>query len=113
MSLIDWKVVLDDHDLSVTFSSLEIPEVRDAFEKNVAEIRLPRGYVIDVAWQPESHCYVISVFPVEGDAILNEVECASPYEVVEQVKRLKSIYSRDLIPRSSSSPGKSSELIYA
>lgn len=101
MSIIDWSAILPST-ASVTFSSLAIPDSRDSFTRDVAEIRLPRNLVIDVEWCEDDRKYFVTLFREDYDDIIVQVPCDSPSEVVEMVKTLAEQHSEGSILTSSS-----------
>jgi hypothetical protein len=84
---VDWAPILAGRG-TVDFSSLEIPEARDEFERDVAQIRLRGGSIIDIGWDFDKAKYVITVFRDTFENPSNEVECSTASDVVEWVKRL-------------------------
>jgi len=87
MTHIDWTGILAGRG-TVDFSSLEIPESRDEFETDVAQLSLHRGFFIDVGWNSDTARYVVTLFRDTFENALAEVECSTPSDVVEAVRQL-------------------------
>ena len=89
MYLINWADHLPhDAGVFVAFSSLSFPDERDEFQRDVAEIRLPEGRVIDVEWDDAHRKYIVTLYQDDFDNKLREIECDDPTDVVERVAEL-------------------------
>jgi len=84
---VDWTAILDGRG-TVDFSSLEIPEERDEFERDVAQLRLRGGSIIDIGWNFDAAKYVVTVYRDTFENPSAEVECSTASDVVEWVRRL-------------------------
>jgi hypothetical protein len=87
MIRVDWTAILDGRG-TVDFSSLEIPEERDEFERDVAQLRLRGGSIIDIGWDFDAAKYVVTVYRDTFENPSAEVECLTASDVVETVRRL-------------------------
>jgi hypothetical protein len=87
MSHVDWNQILGDRVL-VDFSSLEIPERRDEFDKNVAQLRVADDHVIDIAWDNEDSVYVVTMFRDVFESPVARRFCKTPTDVIQMVLHL-------------------------
>jgi hypothetical protein len=87
MTTVDWSAILGSR-ATVDFSSLEIPDRRDEFEPDVAQFRLTDGSLIDVTWVFDAARYVVTHFHDSYENPIAEIECKTPSDVVEAVRRL-------------------------
>jgi hypothetical protein len=89
MHLFDWKSILPSS-ANVAFSTFVLGESRDEFQNDVAEIRLPEGKFIDIAWDDVAKRYVLTLFQEEYEKQLQQVRVESGLEVVQEARRLAS-----------------------
>ena len=88
MNLVNWTEILPPS-ASVSYSSLAIPDVeRDALNRDIAEIKLPSGIVIDVEWCEDDKNYVVTLFRDDYEDMIVQSPCDSVSDVVETVKTL-------------------------
>ena len=103
MNLIDWTVILPSS-VSVSYSSLTIPDVeRDALNIDIADIRLPSGFLIDVEWREDEKKYVVTLFRDEYEDFIVQLRCDSVSDVIEEVKALAYEYESGRIQTASDS----------
>ena len=86
MSLIDWKQLVPD--VTIAFSSFAIPETRNRFQANVAELRLKGGLTLDVAWNAEKMEYVLTLYGDDFNRPIKQLEVNDASDVIVAVKRL-------------------------
>jgi len=84
---VDWTPILAGRG-TVDYSSLEIPEERDDFERDVAQLRLRGGSIVDIGWDVEAAKYVVTVYRDTFENPSAEVECSTASDVLETVRRL-------------------------
>jgi len=102
MNLVNWTEILPPS-ASVSYSSLTIPDVeRDALNRDIAEIRLSSGFVIDVEWREDDKQYVVNLFRDEYENFIVRLRCDSVSDVIEEVKTLAYEYESDRIESASS-----------
>jgi hypothetical protein len=87
MTLIDWNQIFGDR-VDVDFSSLEIPDVRDEFDRNVAQLRVGDAYILDIAWNNEEREYVITLFRDAFENPISQECCANPSDVIQRVSAI-------------------------
>ena len=88
MNLVNWTEILPPS-ASISYSSLAISDVeRDALNRDIAEIKLPSGIVIDVEWREEAKKYVVTLFRDEYEDFIVQLRCDSVSDVIEAVKTL-------------------------
>ncbi len=102
MNLVNWMDFLPPS-ASVSYSSLAIPDVeRDALNRDIAEIKLPSGIVLDVEWCEDDKNYVVTLFRGEYEDMIVQTPCDSVSDVIEVVKSLAYEYKSGRIESASS-----------
>ena len=87
MRLVDWCRFLP-YGTHVEYSTLRIPDKRHPLNRDVAEIRLASGDIIDIEWLHRDHIYIVSLYDQSYDGdIVDSAECADVNEVISHVKR--------------------------
>jgi hypothetical protein len=85
--IVNWTSILANKG-TIDFSSLEIPEDRDEFERDVAQITLRSGSIIDIGWNFETRQYIVTLFSDAFESPIAEIECSTASDVVETVRQL-------------------------
>ena len=102
MNLVNWSEILPPS-ASVSYSSLTIPDVeRDALNRDIAEIKLPSGIVIDVEWREDDKNYIVTLFRDVYEDMIVQSPCDSVSDVIEVVKTLAYEYESGRIESASS-----------
>jgi hypothetical protein len=84
MATIDWKAISPVID--VVYSSLEDPHSCDEFTDDVAALRLPSGFGVDIEWIPDQTQFLVRFFCGTFDSMICETKVLSAKDVVETVK---------------------------
>ena len=57
-------------------------------DRDIAEIKLPSGIVIDVEWCEDDKKYIVTLFRYEYEDMIVQTPCDSVSDVIEEVKNL-------------------------
>lgn len=88
MTVIEWDQMLPEG-ATVIFSSLTIPDCdRDELDRDVAEIHLLSGLVIDVEWLIDEEEYLVTLYRDDIESPMTETLCKTASDVVRTVIRL-------------------------
>ena len=93
MTLVDWEAILSDH-ASVTFSSLSYDRQPNRLDRDIAQIRLEGGYIIDIKWDGTRQEYMVSLYKGDFENPENEVVSKTPGDVIDTVKGWDDHFSR-------------------
>lgn len=92
MAKVTWNL---PDDVTVIYSSLTIPDCeRDELNREVAAFRIGDSLNLDVEWDTESSCYIITLFTEDIESpLIPEISVQEPGEVKGTVEQLVVKYS--------------------
>ena len=93
MANFNWKTISPS--INVLYSSLEDPHSCDEFTDDVAALRLPSGYGIDIAWKDGEQVFVVRLFNGTYHENIVETKAASAREVIDLVTEWVHQYSSE------------------
>ena len=86
MTVVNWQELFPGL-VQVVYSSLEDPHTCDEYDDDVAALKLPGGYGVDIEWIDRDKAFRLRYFKHRYDQKLADAKAATTQEVIDYVRR--------------------------